>query len=794
MTTERIQIVVTSAGAKAVRKDIEGLGDGADKAGKSLGSLTGVIKGLIAGAAVREVIRLADSYTTMTNRIRTVTRSTAELNAVQAETFRIAQGTRASLGSVTETYARLALATGSLGLSQRETLQLTESLNQAVAIGGSGAQEAENALRQLAQGLGAGALRGDEFNSVLENTPVIARVIAQELKVDVGALRSMAAEGKITADVVVKAFRNARGELADKFGKAVPTVSEALTTLMNTATKLVGELDSASGASSGLASTIIDVSTAVGDAIPELVRFAGSVTDAFSEMNKEATGFSSFLDSLGLPPALVAIELVLANIIDRFIAASKASAIFYRTVTMQGGSGDSFSAFAEQLKVAAITGNGGVTQGVLDGATQRRGTTTLNDEAGDPHNVLDRAGKRTSSGAAASKTKGATFAEVLRDMQREGELLRMNTQEREIQSGLDQAKERISAKLVSNQVRELRLQLEQNQALQRANDISQEMGGRFSQAMNDARDARSEAARQMSITLGEQTSQGMNAAAAAGGFADRSFAGASATMGEEQLASMRTFGEEMAAIFGPGGTLEQGFRSIGGSMADIIGHSIAFGASWEETGEAVKRLGQSIVAEVISSLIRIPIQLAINEAIASGLRAKATAETVAQAATTTAAMAPAAAATSLATAGTNSVGATAAIIGVSALAAGALVGAAMFKEGGYTGNGSRDGVAGLVHGREFVVNAGATARHRGQLEAMNAGRGFGGGGVQVTIVNQAGGVEFETRQIDDSHIEIIAKRIVQETAADVIASDLRSPQSKTGRAISQTTTASRRRA
>jgi hypothetical protein len=276
----------------------------------------------------------------------------------------------------------------------------------------------------------------------------------------------------------------------------------------------------------------------------------------------------------------------------------------------------------------------------------------------------------------------------------------------------------------------------------------------------------------------------------------KDFEGAKGFMGREFLADMRTFGQEMAIIFGPGGTLHSGLLGVTESMSDIIAHSIVFGDSWNDTVEAIKGVGRMIVTEVLSSLIRIPIQMAINETIASALRTKATTETVAQSVVITETMAPAAAATSLATAGGNSVGATTAIIGVAALAAGVLAGAALFEDGGYTGDGGRGAVAGLVHGKEFVLHADATRKYRGEAEAMNAGTYRAGGGRQemnVYITNQAPGVEFETRRIDENTMEVIARRVVRETAPAVIAEDLQSPQSKTGRAIAQTTSAKRTR-
>src|SRR5690606_7433776 len=116
-----------------------------------------------------------------------------------------------------------------------------------------------------------------------------------------------------------------------------------------------------------------------------------------------------------------------------------------------------------------------------------------------------------------------------------------------------------------------------------------------------------------------------------------------------------------------------------------------------------------------------------------------------------------------------------------ALAATGAVG--LFADGGYTGDGSRAGVAGIVHGKEFVLHADATARYRHEAEAMNAGTWRpGGGSVHVTVVDETdGGNSFETRQISESEIEIIVRRV----APEAVAADLSSPQSRVGRALSQ---------
>lgn len=801
MTTESIKIRITSEGADRAARDIRGLGAGAKDAAAGLGgvgSALGSLKRIVAGGALlalgREAIRTADAYTELTNRIRVVTRSEREAVAVRSDLFQIANRTRGSVTSLSEVYGRLALTTESLGLSQREVLQLTESLQQATVLSGASAQSASAALIQLSQGLGAGALRGEELNSVLENTPVIAQVIADQLGVNIGQLRKMGAEGKITGRQVVDAFASAREELAQRFGKAVPTVAQAMTVLKNTTVELAGELSTATGLSASLASTITDLANNTGDAIPEIVALTKSLTNLsqFKGLFGDIFGSEEERDD-GLS-GMRFWAIAIANIEDRFYALAKA-----RDAVFSGGllTAEGRASLKQALDATNTFGGvGPATQRLMDtfaeldtvklgarfpsgggeGPTLPPGHPLL-----DPLAATGATGSTTPSRATAT-SKGATVGSELAMLQRRNELLRMSNERRKVEEDLDQIRARIKRQLLPQEEQQIRAMLERNRVQEFLNQSTAE-GLRLQQELADQERARmAERGAAAGRRAGEVAAIGARERQRA---ADSTFGGATELMGAEFLANTRTVGQELAAIFGPGGTLQQGMLGVVGSLSDAIGYSIAFGQSWNDTAKAIENIGRSIIGEILSSLIRIPIQMAINESIASALRAKSTTETVAANTTIAASAAPAAAATSLATAGTNSIPASAAIIGVAALAATALAANALFERGGYTGDGSRKGVAGLVHGQEYVLNADATRRYRGHLDAMNEGRwsppsGGGGGGVHITIVDQTDGSnQFETRQISASEVEVIVRRVAPQAVAD----DLGAPHSRVGRAL-----------
>ena len=214
-----------------------------------------------AGAAVKQITDLADAYVNTQNRINLVTKNTAQLNAVTTELFKIADRTRASFESTATIYSRTALSVKELGLSQRETLNFTESLNKAILISGVNAQEASNGLIQLSQGIASGTLRGDELRSVLEQLPAVADVISVHLGITRGELRLLGQQGKISGKDIINAFANASDSLDKAFNKTTATISQAFGVLQNNIIRVIGEINASTGAVTSFSEGIIVLAT-----------------------------------------------------------------------------------------------------------------------------------------------------------------------------------------------------------------------------------------------------------------------------------------------------------------------------------------------------------------------------------------------------------------------------------------------------------------------------------------------------------------------------------------------------
>ncbi|EIB6858173.1 tape measure protein [Acinetobacter baumannii] len=236
---------------------IERKGDFATKSMDNLSASTRALAGYMAGlVTVSAAISKMDTYTGLQNRLKLVTNNQTELNKATEDTFRIAQKTYSAWDSVLQVYQRFSDNAKTLNLTMDDTARLTETVSKAVAISGASAQAADAALVQFGQALASGTLRGEELNSVMEQTPALAKAIAQGMGISVGQLRTVAAEGKITSQEIVKALNNVQKDVDAMFAKTNITVSQSLTLLSNEITKFVGESGKGSGAAQALSGSI----------------------------------------------------------------------------------------------------------------------------------------------------------------------------------------------------------------------------------------------------------------------------------------------------------------------------------------------------------------------------------------------------------------------------------------------------------------------------------------------------------------------------------------------------------
>ncbi|HFW4673583.1 TPA: tape measure protein [Salmonella enterica subsp. enterica serovar Orion] len=288
---------------KQVRDITDGMEGGfnrADKAASSLtssfGSLSRVATSLMAILSVQQVSQYADAWTTLNNKLANALRPSEQLVDVTERVFNITQQTRGSLDATASLYARLERATREYGTSADDLAKLTTIINQGFVVSGATAQEAENAIIQLSQGLASGALRGEEFNSVNEQGNRLIVALADSMGVGIGQMRQMAAAGKLTTDVVVNGLLSQGVTIGNEFANTTTTISQALQVAGNNITKFFGENSTVKTGTAIFNDAVISVSENIGALSAILTaaaavigsRYVGALTMATAAKVKDA--------------------------------------------------------------------------------------------------------------------------------------------------------------------------------------------------------------------------------------------------------------------------------------------------------------------------------------------------------------------------------------------------------------------------------------------------------------------------------------------------------------------------
>ncbi|MGJ5665899.1 tape measure protein [Morganella morganii] len=208
---------------------------------RSMASLSRVAASLTAYLSASAVASYAEAWTVLNNKLVNSIKAGETLAVVNQRVFDIAQNSRSSLDGIATLYSRLERAMRSAGLSGQELGQITTTISKAMTVSGATAAESEGALVQLSQALASGVLRGQEFNSMSEQAPALMKGLADSLGVSIGKLRAMAAEGKLTTDVLLKAFREMGPTIEREFANTTQTMSQSLQIASNNITKFFGE-------------------------------------------------------------------------------------------------------------------------------------------------------------------------------------------------------------------------------------------------------------------------------------------------------------------------------------------------------------------------------------------------------------------------------------------------------------------------------------------------------------------------------------------------------------------------
>ncbi|WP_394660939.1 tape measure protein [uncultured Acinetobacter sp.] len=263
-STSRLVIEISSEQAKRnaeqLNRELQSIERNGTFATRSMDAMSVATRSLAAQmtalVSAGVLISKMDTYTGLQNRLKLVTASQNKLNQAMKDTFSIAQATGQAWDSTAQVYQRFADNAKRLGITLEQTASLTDTVAKSISISGGSAASAEAALVQFGQALASGVLRGEEFNSISEQAPALLKAIATGLDTNIGQLRAMAAQGQLTADVVIKSLEKAKVSVDTLFSKTDFTIGQSFQMLNNEVTKFIGEAGKSSGAAKLTADSI----------------------------------------------------------------------------------------------------------------------------------------------------------------------------------------------------------------------------------------------------------------------------------------------------------------------------------------------------------------------------------------------------------------------------------------------------------------------------------------------------------------------------------------------------------
>ena len=276
-----------SDGKEKVRElnaELSKTGDKAAEAAGGLGKIGTVLAGFATLSFAKSLLDTADAMQSINSQVRQVVSSETEYLAVQRQLLDVANSTRASLESTASLYVSTSRALKDYGYTQQEILQFTEATNNAMTIGGVGAQQQAAALMQLSQALGSGVLQGDEFKSIAEAAPILLDTIAEYMGKSRAEIKKLGSEGQLTADVIFKAISGASEKFSEQAAKMPMTMGQALTVFQNNWQSMISRLLNDNGAMSGIASIIKMIADNLNLVVPIMAGFAVAVTAATAQV------------------------------------------------------------------------------------------------------------------------------------------------------------------------------------------------------------------------------------------------------------------------------------------------------------------------------------------------------------------------------------------------------------------------------------------------------------------------------------------------------------------------------
>jgi tape measure domain-containing protein len=244
---------------------------------------------------------LADASKNIAAQLKLATQQSGSFAQAQEDVRRVSAATRSDLESTAQLYGNFQRNARDLGITQDDAARATETVAKSFKISGANAVEASQGTRQLVQALQSGVLRGDEFNTIMESSPRLARLFAESLGIPIGQLRAMAEQGQLTSDKLVRALTDTKftDGIDAEFKQMPVTFDQAMTQIENAAIITFGAFDRGGQFSNAIANFVSDGAKGFADLESDAESFGRSFSIEMAGAIANAEAFWRMLKSVG---------------------------------------------------------------------------------------------------------------------------------------------------------------------------------------------------------------------------------------------------------------------------------------------------------------------------------------------------------------------------------------------------------------------------------------------------------------------------------------------------------------
>lgn len=608
----------TTSALGKLDKNARNAGSGMKNAGGAASGLKTQMTALAGAISVSLIIEwgkrfleVADNMTQLQARVARLSTDAKTANETFSSLANIASTTGASLSDTTKLWETLTSSLKEAGATNAQVLNLTDTLQKIGRIGGSSTEEMANALRQFGQSIASGTIRAEEFNSILEQMPELARQIAAGLGISMGELRARMLDGKLTAEDALNAIQDRTSVVNAEFEKLPRTMDQAVGSLEVSFSKLVVAVNDATGASKTAVEIIDqlakyidflgDKSTSTSDKILSLATVISKLNPgAWAQMGVDALFGDDDIEK----------QKQYNDQVERFVKASKEG---YEQTKKQAEA-------TKHLKIAQAP-------------------------------TKDKKGK--GKGKSAEERQAESVAEKLEKLRQQTMLNATSTSELSREQSILNAQQSLGKAATQEQIK---LAGEYAAKIWDQKNALKEQAAAEKKRI-DAVKGYSALKSQTSPMFAVETSYQKDMAdldAYAKAYPQKmAEIQQTRTTIEEQYRQQRIeamwqeWSQQNAATQAAAAAFDAFGQTAGNALTGILTGSMS-------VSEALRSIGSNILSSVINAFVQMGIQWAQSVIMGQAGMAAASAATIAQAAAISAAMAPAAAMTSLATAGTNS--------------------------------------------------------------------------------------------------------------------------------------------